>query len=46
MANNKCESCTKGYNGQNGSGYMPCGCNKQKNKVKPPKKPKFKGWDL
>ena len=24
----KCESCRKGFNGQNGNGYMPCGCKK------------------
>ncbi|MEX5426463.1 hypothetical protein [Acinetobacter radioresistens] len=24
----KCESCRKGFNGQNGNGYMPCGCTK------------------
>ena len=24
----KCESCRRGFNGQNGNGYMPCGCNK------------------
>lgn len=25
----KCESCRKGYNGRNGNGYMPCGCDKE-----------------
>lgn len=25
----KCESCRNGYNGRNGNGYMPCGCNKE-----------------
>lgn len=24
----KCNSCTNGYNGKNGSGYQPCGCPK------------------
>ncbi len=24
----KSESCRRGFNGQNGNGYMPCGCNK------------------
>ena len=28
MTNHKCESCRKGFNGQNGNGYMPCGCRK------------------
>ena len=28
----KCESCSKGYNGRNGNGYMPCGC-KPKSKI-------------
>ena len=40
----KCESCRKGYNGTNGNGYMPCGC-KPKSNGKPPKEPKFEGWD-
>lgn len=26
----KCVSCRKGYNGQNGNGYQPCGCDKKK----------------
>lgn len=26
-----CNSCTKGYDGTNGNGYQPCGCNKQPN---------------
>ena len=25
----KCESCRRGLNGQNGNGYMPCSCNKE-----------------
>ena len=28
MNNQKCESCRRGFNGQNGNGYMPCGCKK------------------
>ncbi|WP_349929459.1 hypothetical protein ABJ384_05835 [Acinetobacter sp. A1-4-2] len=24
----KCESCRRGFNGRNGNGYSPCGCNK------------------
>lgn len=24
----KCESCKRGLNGQNGNGYSPCGCKK------------------
>lgn len=28
MNNQKCESCRRGFNGQNGNGYMPCSCNK------------------
>ncbi|AVH48655.1 hypothetical protein [Acinetobacter sp. SWBY1] len=26
MTNHKCESCRKGFNGQNCNGYMPCSC--------------------
>lgn len=29
MTNHKCESCRKGFNGQNGNGYMPCSCKQQ-----------------
>ena len=25
----KCHSCENGFNGRNGNGYMPCGCNKE-----------------
>ena len=34
----KCESCRKGYNGRNGNGYMPCGCDKgaRRKEVQPP----------
>lgn len=28
----KCESCRRGFNGQNGNGYMPCGC-RSKSKI-------------
>ncbi len=48
MKREKCLSCRMGYNGTNGNGYMPCGCNQKKIKAesKPPKKPKFEGCDL
>lgn len=29
MNNQKCESCRRGFNGQNGNGYSPCGCKKE-----------------
>ena len=29
MANQNCKSCRRGFNGQNGNGYMPCSCNKE-----------------
>ncbi len=25
----KCESCKRGYDGRNGNGYSPCGCQKR-----------------
>lgn len=30
---NRCQSCKRGYNGTNGNGYQPCGCDEIK-KVK------------
>ena len=32
----KCSSCINGYDGTNGNGYQPCGCNINKQPNKPP----------
>jgi len=31
----KCNSCVKGYDGTNGNGYQPCGCDKLKDEAIP-----------